>query len=252
LRYFIELCYNGKNYHGWQIQPAALSVQETIEKALTVLLREKIQVVGCGRTDAGVHASQFFLHFDSEVEFEPEKLKFQLNSILPDDIAIFEVLKVKDSAHSRFDAMSRSYEYKIFEGKNPFLQDTHYQVTAFDVDLNKMNEAADLLIKYSDFKCFSRTKTDVKTFICSIEEARWEKQGNVWIFYIRANRFLRNMVRAIVGTLIEVGKNKRTLEQFKEVIESRDRSEAGPSAKARGLHLTRIEYPKEIFIDAYV
>ena len=249
MRYFIELAYNGQAYHGWQIQPGDSSVQETIEKALGTLLREEVSVVGCGRTDAGVHASQFFFHFDSSQEIDKEKLKFRLNSILPDDIAIFQVLKVKEDAHARFDAYSRSYQYRIFQGKNPFMIGIVSQVRALDLDVEKMNEAAMILTQYTDFKCFARSKSDVKSYICQIEEAFWRRTGSLLVFEITSNRFLRNMVRAIVGTLIEIGQGKRDTEDLRRIIESGDRTQAGPSARAEGLYLTGVKYPQHIFID---
>ena len=224
-----------------------VSVQEIMEKALSVLLREEISVVGCGRTDAGVHSSQFYLHFDFAPSFDKEKLKFRLNSFLPKDIAIFRILKVKDDAHARFDALSRSYEYRISLEKNVFSVDTALQLYDESIDVDKMNEAAGLLLNYKDFKCFSRSKTDVKTYDCAITEAVWKQEGNDLVFYITANRFLRNMVRAVVGTLLEVGQKKKSLDEFIEVIESRDRKKAGASVKAKGLFLTRVDYPKEIF-----
>ena len=234
-------------YHGWQVQVNEVSVQEIIEKALSVMLREAISVLGCGRTDAGVHASQFYLHFDSRQALDKEKLKFRLNSFLPKDIAIFRILNVKDEAHARFDAVSRSYEYRISLDKNVFNVDFSLQLHDENIDVGKMNEAADLLLNYKDFKCFSRSKTDVKTYECSITEAVWKQEGNRLVFYITANRFLRNMVRAVVGTLLEVGQNKKSLDEFIKVIESRDRTKAGASVKAKGLFLTRVDYPKEIF-----
>ena len=234
-------------YHGWQVQVNEVSVQEIIEKALSVMLREAISVLGCGRTDAGVHASQFYLHFDSRQALDKEKLKFRLNSFLPKDIAIFRILSVKDEAHARFDAVSRSYEYRISLEKNVFNVDFSLQLHDENIDVGKMNEAADLLLKYKDFKCFSRSKTDVKTYECTITKAVWKQEGNHLVFYITANRFLRNMVRAVVGTLLEVGQNKKSLDEFIKVIESRDRTKAGASVKAKGLFLTRVDYPKEIF-----
>ena len=234
-------------YHGWQVQVNEVSVQEIIEKALSVMLREAISVLGCGRTDAGVHASQFYLHFDSRQRLDKEKLKFRLNSFLPKDIAIFRILSVKDDAHARFDAVSRSYEYRISLEKNVFNVDFSLQLHDENIDVGKMNEAADLLLKYKDFKCFSRSKTDVKTYECTITKAVWKQEGNHLVFYITANRFLRNMVRAVVGTLLEVGQNKKSLDEFIKVIESRDRTKAGASVKAKGLFLTRVDYPKEIF-----
>jgi len=247
LRYFIELSYNGKNYHGWQIQPNEISIQETIEKAMSVLLKGDLSVVGCGRTDTGVHASQFFLHFDCQSPIDKEKLKFRLNSFLPEDIAIFQIISVDNDAHARFQAMSRSYQYKISLEKDVFQKDLSLEISHSALDVDMMNKAAIMLMDYRDFKCFSRSKTDVKTYECSITEAYWEAQENQLIFNISANRFLRNMVRAIVGTLLEVGKGRMSLEGFKNVIESRDRKMAGASVKAKGLFLTAVVYPKHIF-----
>jgi len=247
LRYFIELCYNGKNYKGWQVQPNGNSVQGTLEKALSLLLKEEVSVVGCGRTDAGVHAEQFYLHFDTQRTVDKEKLKFRLNSFLPEDIAILDVLKVREDAHARFDAVSRTYQYRMHLGKDPFRTDVLYQIPEQDLDLETMNRAADLLRQHRDFKCFSRSRTDVKTYDCAVAEAGWIREGESWIFQIRANRFLRNMVRAVVGTLLEVGKGHMDLQGFQVVLDSRDRSRAGASVKAKGLFLTKVEYPEEIF-----
>jgi len=233
-------------YHGWQIQPNAKSVQEVLEKALSLLLGEKIAVVGCGRTDAGVHASQFFLHFEVSEKVDEVQLEFKLNAFLPNDIAIHQIFIVKNDAHARFDAVFRSYEYRISLGKNPFLVDTTLQVKNQFFDIEKMNKAAEILYEYENFKCFSRSKTDVKTYNCTITNAVWKREGNLLVFYITANRFLRNMVRAIVGTLLEVGTGKINLNDFKNIIESKDRSHAGASVKAQGLFLCKIVYPKEI------
>ena len=249
MRYFIELAYNGQAYHGWQIQPGDSTVQETIEEALGMLLGEKVPVVGCGRTDTGVHASQFFLHFDTSIEVDKEKLKYRLNSFLPEDIAIFRIRKVREDAHARFDALSRSYEYRIHNGKNPFMIGTVLQLRTRDLDLDRMNEASKMLLEYEDFQCFSRSKSDVKTYICRIEQVGWKRDGELLVFQITANRFLRNMVRAIVGTLLEIGRGKKEVADFRRIIESRDRTQAGPSAKAEGLYLTRVSYPEQIFID---
>ena len=234
-------------YHGWQVQPRENSVQATMESALSVLLKDKISVVGCGRTDAGVHAKQFFLHFDYENAIDEKNLKFRLNSFLPVDIAVFRVFKVQQDAHARFHAVSRSYEYRISLEKNVFLSDTALQLMQADLDVEKMNAAAQLLLKYEDFKCFSRSKTDVKTYLCDISEAFWKREGKELIFRISANRFLRNMVRAVVGTLLEVGKDKMSIPEFEEVIKSRDRTRAGASVKAKGLFLTKVDYPDELF-----
>ncbi|MCK5638297.1 MAG: tRNA pseudouridine(38-40) synthase TruA [Flavobacteriaceae bacterium] len=247
MRYFIELSYNGKNYHGWQRQPNEVSVQEKIEEGLSLLLSETISVVGCGRTDSGVHASQFYLHFDSSTKVDEENLKFKLNAFLPESIAIIAMFMVEDGVHARFDALSRSYEYRVSLGKNPFLIDTTWQVLNKNFDIEKMNEAAKILYNYQNFKCFSRSKTDVKTYNCTITNAIWIKEENLLIFQITANRFLRNMVRAIVGTILNIGTNKISIDDFNRIIESKDRTKAGASAKAKGLFLTQITYPKTVF-----
>jgi tRNA pseudouridine38-40 synthase len=246
LRYFIELSYLGKNYHGWQRQPNAKTIQEVIENSLSLLLSDSIAVVGCGRTDAGVHASQFFLHFDSKSILEGKQLKFKLNAFLPADIAIHEIFIVDKEVHARFDASFRSYEYRITLVKDPFLIESSWQLNFTNLDLIKMNKASKILLEYENFKCFSRSKTDVKTYNCTIEKAIWKKNKNLLTFHITANRFLRNMVRAIVGTLIEVGKNNLSLDEFREIIEEQDRSKAGASVKSKGLFLTEIGYPEEV------
>ncbi|MFK5879733.1 MAG: tRNA pseudouridine(38-40) synthase TruA [Flavobacteriaceae bacterium] len=244
MRYFLELSYKGTHYHGWQYQPNAISVQKKINEGLSKLLRTKINIMGAGRTDAGVHASQMFAHFDVESAFDIEVILFKLNSYLPDDIVIKEIKIVTDKAHARFDAVSRSYEYRIFVGRNPFLLETTWQLFHQKLDVDKMNEAAAVLLNHTNFKSFSKTMTDIKTFDCDVKEAYWELKDNLLIFHISANRFLRNMVRAIVGTLIDVGLNKTSLDDFKSILESQSRSEAGFSVPARGLFLTRIVYPK--------
>lgn len=251
----MELGYNGQAYHGWQTQPGDITVQETVENALSTLLRSHIQVVGCGRTDAGVHASQFFLHFDLDKELaaqntlKKDELVFKLNSILPDDIAVYGVFGVKEEVHARFHAISRSYQYKIFEGKSPFLKGLVWQRKVLNLDLERMNQAASMLMDYSDFKSFSRSKTDVKTYICRVDEAVWKVEHDLLVFHITADRFLRNMVRAVVGTLIQIGQGKREVDDMKRVIESRDRTVAGPSVKAEGLYLSGVRYPENIRID---
>jgi len=246
LRYFVELSYNGKDYHGWQYQPNAISVQEVIEDALTILIGEKTTVVGCGRTDAGVHATQYYLHFDTAHEIEECNLKFKLNAFLPESISIHELFLVKENDHARFDAMSRTYEYRIYLGKNPFFLDTTWQVKNRVYDIDRMNAASKILYDFSNFKAFSKSKTDVKTYECNISQAEWIKEGNHLTFHITANRFLRNMVRAIVGTLIDVGIGKTTLDDFKKIIENKDRTNAGASVKAKGLFLTKVNYPDSI------
>ena len=241
MRYFIELSYKGTNYHGWQIQPDASSVQEEITKALATILQEKILLVGAGRTDAGVHASQMFAHVDTVKKLTDDYVH-KLNAILPNDIVIKSIKEVSDDTHARFDAVSRTYEYRILLGKDPFLLETTWQLHQKNLQIEKMNEAANLLFKYEDFESFSKVKTDVNTFNCTIMKAVWTLEDKHLIFHIKANRFLRNMVRAIVGTLLEVGLGKKTVEDFRKIIESKKRSEAGLSVPAKGLFLIEVCY----------
>lgn len=245
MRYFLELSYNGKNYHGWQVQPNVISVQEKINEGLSKLLRTSINIMGAGRTDAGVHALQMYAHFDIDDAFDANLILDRLNSFLPEDIVIYNIFEVDDKSHTRFHATSRSYEYRIYLGRDPFLLDTTWQLYRNRLDIDKMNEAAKLLLNHADFKCFSKS-SDVNTYICDVTFAEWKQTGNLLTFHISANRFLRNMVRAIVGTLIDVGMNKISIDDFKKILESRDRSEAGFSVPARGLFLTHIEYPEDI------
>jgi tRNA pseudouridine38-40 synthase len=246
LRYFIEIAYNGKNYFGWQRQPEQISVQQVLEETLSTLLREEIKLTGAGRTDAGVHAKQLFAHFDFEEIDNKEELLFRINSFLPKDILVKNIFKVREEAHARFDAIEREYEYSISLEKNPFLQDFAFQINNKpDVDL--MNQAAEMLLSHKDFQCFSRSKTDVKTYNCIIVKAHWEAKNNTLIFTIAADRFLRNMVRAIVGTLLDVGYGKTSLEEFKAILQSKSREDAGASAPAHGLYLTKVIYPENFF-----
>ncbi|MBT4826782.1 MAG: tRNA pseudouridine(38-40) synthase TruA [Flavobacteriaceae bacterium] len=248
-RYFIELAYNGSAYHGWQRQPNAISVQQVLEEALSRLKRKNISLVGAGRTDTGVHARQMFAHFDLAEEIvNPQELVFLLNGFLKDDIAIRSIRRVQPDAHARFDATARDYEYHISTAKDPFNAPLHYYLKN-SPDIELMNQAAKILLLHEDFQCFSRSNTDVKTFLCTIKNATWQQEGSSLIFFISANRFLRNMVRAIVGTLLEVGYKKREVKDIEMVIKSKDRGEAGFSAPAQGLYLSRIEYPQNIFID---
>ena len=241
MRYFIELSYNGKNYHGWQIQPDVISVQEKLNKAVSTIFQEKIEVVGAGRTDTGVHASQMFAHFELEKELKGD-MPYKLNSILPNDIVVYNVFSVDDETHARFGAVSRSYEYKVWLGRNPFLLDFSWQIHSKNLNIDLMNEAADLLLEYTDFQTFSKVKTDVYTYNCDVTEAFWSQNGKELVFYITANRFLRNMVRAIVGTLVDVGLGKITKDDFRKIIESKNRGNAGLSVPAKGLFLTKIKY----------
>ncbi|MBP2830894.1 tRNA pseudouridine(38-40) synthase TruA [Aquimarina sp. U1-2] len=248
MRYFLELSYNGDPFHGWQRQPNAISVQEVLENSLSTLLRGKTAVVGAGRTDTGVHAKQIMAHFDHHDTLENQDFVYKLNSILPAEIAVHSIKKVKEESHARFDAISRSYEYHLHLKKDPFLsKNSYYFRKSLDVDV--MNEAAKLLLNYTNFKCFSKSKTDVKTYNCNITEAIWIKNQDQLVFKITANRFLRNMVRAIVGTLIEIGIHKLYVHDLIAIIKSEDRSRAGYSVPAHGLYLTSVNYPKEIYID---
>ncbi|KOS04966.1 pseudouridine synthase [Flavobacterium akiainvivens] len=242
MRYFIEFAYNGKEYCGWQYQPHSPSVQETLNKALSILLRKEIDVVGAGRTDTGVHATQMFAHFDYEDVIDSDILTKRLNAFLPKDIVVYRFIQLHDEAHARFDATSRTYEYHIHTFKDAFVTEgSWYNFHPLDVD--KMNEAAKILFEYIDFKCFSKTHTDVKTFNCKVTEAYWQQNGTRLVFTVTADRFLRNMVRAIVGTLVNVGLGKINLHDFRQIIESRDRSAAGFSVPAHGLYLTKVKYP---------
>jgi len=245
LRYFIELSYHGKAYHGWQNQPNEISVQQTLEEALSVVLRTNTEVVGAGRTDAGVHAAQMFAHFDSESIKDIPKVVYKLNSILPIDIAVHDIFRVKDDTHARFDATSRTYLYKISTAKNVFNTDFAYQLK-LPLDIDNMNKASKILLQHKDFQCFSKSNTDVKTYYCIIEKAEWKQENDELIFEITADRFLRNMVRAIVGTMINIGLGKIKVEDLIAIIESKNRSNAGYSVPAHGLFLTQISYPESI------
>lgn len=245
-RYFLQLSYKGTNYHGWQIQPNAISVQEVMEDALSKILREKIAVVGAGRTDTGVHAKNYILHFEVENTIsEKLDLPYKLNSFLPSDIVVHKVWPVDKEDHARFSATSRTYHYFISREKNPFETETSFKYLK-PLDIQKMNEAAQKLFEYTDFTSFSRLHTDVKTNNCKIMQAEWKVNGKQLVFVIKADRFLRNMVRAIVGTLLEVGQGKLSLEDFCEIIERKDRGAAGASAPAQGLFLVDVGYPESV------
>jgi tRNA pseudouridine38-40 synthase len=247
-RFFIYLSYNGANYCGWQNQPNGISIQQKIEESLFTLLQNAVSITGAGRTDSGVHAQLMIAHFDWEGKpFVPENLTEKLNRILPNDIAIRKIVRVTPEAHARFDAVSRTYKYYLTDKKDPFNHPFRHKI-AFPLDFGKMNDAAQILSDYSDFTSFSKLHTDVKTNNCRIMYAGWEQEKDAWVFTIRADRFLRNMVRAIVGTLLDVGRNKCSLADFRHVIESKDRSKAGVSVPGKALFLTDIEYPESIFI----
>lgn len=245
LRYFLELSYNGSAYHGWQNQPKAISVQEVLENALSLLLKETIAIMGAGRTDTGVHAKQMFAHFDTDIVFVEADLVFKLNAFLPKDVAIHAIFKVKDDAHARFDALSRTYLYRITLKKNVFNFDNAYYVK-HALDVEKMKEASKLLLQYQDFQCFSKVNTDVKTYYCNIMKAEWLYENDELHFTIKADRFLRNMVRAIVGTMLQIGLGKLQVDDLHAIITSKNRSEAGFSVPAHALYLTEVEYPNDI------
>ena len=246
MRYFVYLSYKGTNYHGWQIQPNSITVQEVLNKSFSTLLRENTELTGAGRTDTGVHASYYVAHFDSENEqLDNERTVYKLNSFLPKDIAISAIAKVKPEAHARFDATSRSYEYHISTKKNPFeIEFSHSLYSKLDVI--KMNEAAHSLYEYSDFTSFSKLHTDSKTNICKVTNANWLLEDGKLIFSISADRFLRNMVRAIVGTLLSVGSGRESVQGFRNIIEAQNRNIAGQSVPPQGLFLTDIKYPSYI------
>ena len=248
-RYFMFLSFEGTNYHGWQIQPNAFTVQQTLENALSLILSEKITSIGAGRTDAGVHAAMFCLHFDSQRNDidSDKKLIFRLNNFLPDDIAIKSICKVIPEANARFSAISRTYKYYILKTKNPFKQLWSWHIN-YPLNVSLMNTACNILKEYSDFTSFSRLHSDAKTNICSISSAEWIENDSEITFSITSNRFLRNMVRAIVGTMVDLGSGKISVEDFKKIIEAKDRCKAGKSAPAKGLFLTDINYPNSIFL----
>ena len=251
MRYFLRFAYDGTAFHGSQRQPNGVTVQETMEQALALIFREEVQLTFAGRTDAGVHAREMYAHFDigdEAMKKERERLVFRLNGILPDSIAIFDIYPVKENAHARFDAVRRTYEYHIIDHKDPFLCKQATRIRP-GLDFAAMNESAKLLIGKQDFASFCRTNTDVKTTICDLKQAEWKELDNGHaVFTISADRFLRNMVRAVVGTLFEIGRGKMTKEQFAEVITQHNRCAAGDSAPAEGLFLTHIEYLEEIFL----
>lgn len=248
MRYFIYLSYDGTAYHGWQIQPHDMSVQQCFNESLTTLLRHKVEVTGAGRTDTGVHADVMVAHFDYGTPIDCAQLKHKLNRILPRDIAVHNVVPVKNEAHARFSAKARTYHYFVYTEKSPFHR--HYAARLFFTpDYELMNRACKILLSVNDFTSFSKLHTDAKTNICHVSNARWcQVEGDLWRFEIRADRFLRNMVRAIVGTLLEVGRGKLSLEEFAEVIARKNRCAAGESMPANALSLVDVEYPDELFL----
>lgn len=247
MRYLFEIAYNGTNYSGWQNQLNATSVQEIVEKGLSKLLRTETKILGSGRTDAGVHCEQQFFHTDIDIEFDEKNFVLRFNSLLPKDISIYSFRIIKPDANARYDAIERTYQYRVTRVKNPFLQGLawHYFKPA---DIKTMNEAAALLLGEQDFQSFSKVKTEVNHFWCNIKKASWEEKEYEMEFTITANRFLRGMVRAIVGTLLDVGSGKISVTEFQSIIKSKDRKKAGANVPPYGLYLTKVKYPPSIFI----
>jgi len=248
-RYFIHLAYDGKNYCGWQLQPNGTSVQQILEQSLSILLQAPVSITGAGRTDTGVHARRMVAHFDTAIpDLDTNSLTERLNGILPQDIVIHRIVPVSPDAHARFSALSRTYQYFITYRKDPFDREFVYRIKK-PLDIERMNEAAQILFEYSDFTSFSKLHTDTKTNLCKIMKAEWQQENDRLVFTIQADRFLRNMVRSIVGTLMEAGRGKLSLEGFRAVIESKDRSQAGTSVPAHALFLMDIEYPETVFVN---
>ncbi len=243
-RYFLKIAYDGTAYHGWQIQHNAVAVQQVLNEALAKVLRNDIETIGAGRTDTGVHAKQLYVHFDCSSANMPPQPKFihALNSLLPADISVLDLHPVAPEAHARFDATERSYEYHIHFQKDPFLQHRSWQVREIP-NVERMNKAAQYLLGKQDFGCFSKSNTQVFTNICDIKRAVWHQEADKLVFQITADRFLRNMVRAIVGTLLEIGLKDKAPDSIVDVIQSQDRSQAGTSVPAHGLYLTKVVYP---------
>ena len=247
MRYFVHFSYLGTDYHGWQKQPNASSVQEKMEQAFSLLLATPIELMGAGRTDAGVHAKKMVAHFDTELGFDKQIIKDRLNAFLAADISIDQILAVTQETHARFTATSRTYEYIVVKQKDPFQHHgAHYVFQPLDIQ--SMNKAAQMLLGEKDFECFSKSNSDVHTFICDITHAKWVATKGQLVFTITANRFLRNMVRAIVGTLLVIGTGKRPVTDIPLLLETKSRSKAGPSVPAKGLYLTQINYPENIYV----
>lgn len=248
LRYILDISYKGTNYHGWQIQANAHSVQAELNNALKTIMRTDIETLGSGRTDTGVHAVQQIVQFDHEDELDLKQLKYKMNVLLPPDIAVNCIKKTVSHFSARFDAISRTYEYHIIRKKEVFNCELNWYLSV-PLNIELMNEASKVLLNHKDFKSFSKYKTSVDHFLCDIFLAEWKEEGHKLIFTIRANRFLRGMVRAIVGTLINVGLKRMTLIELEEAIEGRDRKLTGMAVPAKGLFLTRVEYPVELFLE---
>jgi len=245
MRYFVELAYNGKNYHGWQIQPNAISVQETLNKEFSTYFQEELSLLGCGRTDTGVHASQFYAQFETEKEVDLDLALYSLNNMIPKDISLKRIFPVAPDAHTRFSATARTYQYFIHFNKDPFIGGTSYRFYQ-KLDVEAMNEACKILFDYIDFTSFSKVHSEAKTNNCEIMRADWKPFGNGIVFTIQADRFLRNMVRAVVGTMLDIGRGKLKVEDMKKIIEMKDRGEAGTSVPPHALFLFKVEYPEDM------
>jgi len=246
MRFLFEISYLGTNYSGWQSQLNATGIQEIVETCLSTILRQNLKIVGSGRTDAGVHCTQQFFHVDIDKSFESDKLIVQMNSFLPADIAIRNISQIKPDISARYDATERAYEYIITRKKDPLRTGRAFYYFK-DTDIKTMNKAAALLVGTHDFQAFSKVKTDVNHFICTIKEAGWNQKGDLLVFNIAANRFLRGMVRAIVGTLLDTGTGKISIKEFQEILKGRDRKKAGMNVPPEGLYLIRVKYPKNIY-----
>lgn len=248
MRCFLDVSYDGRDFHGWQSQKNAYSVQQAIEEALEKLLQQKVSVTGSGRTDTGVHALQQIVHLDLEGERDLDKLVYRLNAILPRSIAVKTAKKVQPEAHARFDAISRRYYYYLHQRKDPFKEGRSYYFHR-TLDLDAIRSACQLLLETKDFESFSRVQTEVNHFLCDLHECMWEVDENGYVFTVKANRFLRGMVRAIVGTLIEVGLSKLSLADFALIVKQKDRRAAGAAAPAHGLYLSEVNYPEDIYLN---
>jgi tRNA pseudouridine38-40 synthase len=244
-RYFLEIAYKGTNYSGFQIQQNANSIQSEIEKVFQTIQKEPIALTGSSRTDAGVHALQNFFHFDLNGELDPH-LVYKMNAILPEDIVVYKLIPVKPEAHCRFDAISREYKYFIYRHKDPFLKDRAFYFP-YNLNLDLIQEAAEIIKSYTDFTSFSKRNTQVKTFTCSIIESKWKKEKDCLVFSVQANRFLRGMVRALVATILKVGRERITITQFKNIIEEKDCTKASFAVPAHGLFLMKVNYPENYF-----
>ena len=246
MRYFLQFAYDGTRFHGWQLQSNALTVQQVLDEALSRILREPVSTTGSGRTDTGVHAIQQYAHFDVSAPFDTEEMCYRLNRLLPPDIAAQAAFAVADGAHARFDAIARTYEYRVSLVKDPFLRAYSFFISR-KPNLDQMNRAAALLRSVEDFTTFSKTKGDTLHYRCRLYEACWRQEGGQLLFTIRANRFLRGMVRLVVGTMLDVGSGKRTVEEFEAIVAAQDRSRASGAAEATGLFLTQVDYPPGYF-----